>query len=61
MKEINIKIKNITPKQWANFLIDLNLMKDAWKRFGADIEIKAKHFQRIITWGRKKHGTPEEE
>ena len=61
MREINIKIDNITPKQWANFLIELNLMRTAWKRFGPDIEIKAKHFQRIITWGRKKHGTPEEE
>ena len=56
MKEINIKIKNITPKQWANFLIELNLMRTAWKRFGPDIEIKAKNFSRIITWGRKKHG-----
>ena len=61
MKEINIKIKNITPKQWANFLIELNLMRTAWKRFGPDIEIKAKNFQRIITWGRKKPGESEEE
>ena len=56
MKEINIKIKNITPKQWANFLIELNLMKTTWKRFGPDIEIKAKNFDRIITWGKKTHG-----
>ena len=61
MKEINIKIKNITPKQWANFLIELNLMKTAWKRFGPDIEIKAKNFNRIITWGRKKQGQSEDE
>ena len=61
MKEINIKIKNISPKQWANFLIELNLMKTAWKRFGPDIEIKAKNFGRIITWGKKKHGESEEE
>ncbi len=61
MKEINIKIKNITPKQWANFLIELNLMRTAWKRFGPNIEIKAKNFQRIITWGRKKPGESEEE
>ena len=61
MKEINIKIKNITPKQWANFLIELNLMRTAWKGFGPDIEIKAKNFQRIITWGRKKPGESEEE
>ena len=61
MKEINIKIKNITPKQLANFLIELNLMRTAWKRFGPNIEIKAKNFSRIITWGRKKHGEAEEE
>ena len=61
MKEINIKIKNITPKQWANFLIELNLMRTAWKRFGPDIQIKAKNFQRIITWGKKKPGESEEE
>jgi len=61
MKEINIKIKNISPKQWANFLIELNLMKTAWKRFGLAIEIKAKNFDKIIRWGRKHHGESEEE
>ena len=59
MREINIKIDNITPKQWANFLIELNLIKDSWKRFGPRISIKAKNFDKIITWGRKKHGDTE--
>jgi hypothetical protein len=36
-------------------------MKTAWKRFGPDIEIKAKNFGRIITWGRKKHGEADDE
>ena len=61
MKEINIKIKNITPKQWANFLIELNLMKTTWKRFGPDIEIKAKNLDKIIRWGQKHHGESEEQ
>jgi len=61
MKEINIKIKNITPKQWANFLVELNLMKTTWKRFGPDIEIKAKNLDKIIRWGQKHHGESEEE
>ena len=56
MKEINIKIKNISPKQWANLLIELNLVKQAWRRFGPIIDIKAKNFDKIIKWGRKKHG-----
>ena len=61
MREINIKIDNITPKQWANFLIELNLMRSAWKKFGPDINIKAKNFSKIIKWGRKKHGDYEED
>ena len=55
MKEINIKIKNISQKQWTNLLIELNLVKDAWQRFGPDISIKAKNFDQIIKWGSRKH------
>ena len=55
MKEINIKVKNVSPKQWANLLIELNLIKKAWRRFGPIIDIKAKNFDQIIRWGRKKH------
>jgi hypothetical protein len=54
MKEINIKIKNISQKQWANLLIELNLVKQAWRRFGPIIDIKAKNFNQIIKWGRRK-------
>ena len=59
MKEINIKIKNIRQKQWVNFLIELNLMKSAWQKFGPNIEIKARNFDRIIKWGKRKHGESE--
>jgi len=61
LKEVNIKIKNISPKQWSIFLIELNLMKTSWKKFGPDVDITAKNFDKIIRWGRKKHGEPEEE
>ena len=56
MKEVHIKVSNITNKQWANLLIELNLVKSAWKRFGPEINIKAKNFDRIIRWGEKIHG-----
>ena len=59
MREINIKIKNIRQKQWVNFLIELNLMKNAWQKFGPNIEIKARNFDRIIKWGKRKHGESE--
>ena len=56
MKEVHIKVSNISQKQWTNLLIELNLVKDAWQRFGPEINIKAKNFDRIIKWGRKIHG-----
>ena len=36
-KTITIKTKNITQKQWVNFLLELNLMKKAWKPYGVDV------------------------
>ena len=56
MKEVHIKVSNISQKQWTNLLIELNLVKDSCQRFGPEINIKAKNFDRIIKWGRKLHG-----
>ena len=56
MKEVHLKVSNISQKQWANLLLELNLVKNAWKRFGPEINIKAKNFNRIIKWGKKKPG-----
>ena len=56
MKEIKIKVSNITNKQWASLLIELNLVRDMWKRFGPKLDIKARNFDRIIKWGKKRHG-----
>jgi len=56
MKEVSLKISNISSKQWTSLLIELNLVKSSWKRFGPDIKIKAKNFDKIIKWGRKTNG-----
>ena len=56
MKEVHLKISNISPKQWTSFLIELNLVKSSWRRFGPEIKIKAKNFDKIIKWGKKTHG-----
>ena len=61
MKEINIKIKNISEKQWPLFLIELNLMANTWRKYGPVVYIEAKNFNKIIKWGKRKHGEPEED
>ena len=53
MKEkiITIKPKGISQKQWASFLLELNLMKKAWRPYGVDVEIKAPGLKNVIKWG----------
>ena len=61
MKEIHIKIKNISQRQWPLLLVELNLVAKSWRRYGPIINIKAKNFSKIIKWGKKKYGEPEED
>ena len=56
MKEINIKVKNISLKQWPLLLVELNLVAKSWRRYGPIIDINAKNFDQIMRCGRKKHG-----
>ena len=59
-KKLTISSKNITPKQWSLLLIELNLIKESWKPF-AKLEIQTPGFDKIIKWGKKKHGESEED
>ena len=61
MKEINIKVSNISQKQWSLLLVELNLVSKNWKKYGPNIDIKAKNFGKTIKWGKKKHGYVEED
>ena len=36
-------------------------MAKNWKKFGPVVDIKAKNFDKIIKWGRKKHGDTTED
>jgi hypothetical protein len=55
MKEIKIKVSNISNRQWANLLVELNLVKEMWKKHGPKLDIKARNFGRIVKWGKRKH------
>ena len=60
MKEINIKVSNISSKQWPLLLVELNLVAKSRKKYGPKMDIKARDFNKIIKWGQRKHGEPEE-
>ena len=55
MKKLTITSKNITQKQWSNFILELNLMKKAWSSY-ADIEIQAPGIKKIIAFGTRVGG-----
>ena len=61
MKEINIKVSNISQKQWSLLLVELNLVSENWKKYGPVMNIKAKNFDKTIKWGKRKHGESEED
>ena len=56
MKKITISSEDITPKQWANLVLELNLIKKAWKPY-ADLQLKAPNIKKIILAGNVKFRT----
>ena len=57
MKEkiINIKVDGALPGQWSSLLLELNLMKQAWKSYGVDITMKASGLKNVLNHGTKVH------
>ena len=60
-KIITIKPKGITQRQWSILLLELNLIRKAWKRYGVDMKMSAPGLKRIVDWGTKKYGTDHSE
>ena len=58
-KVITIKPKGISQKQWSNLLLELNLVKKAWRPYGVDIQISAPGLKNILKWGTKTYDAKE--
>ena len=54
LRKLTITSKNISTKQWGNLLIELNLVKEAWKPY-AKLELHAPGIKKIIAFGKKTH------
>ena len=51
MKTVTINVSGASQSQWSTFLLELNLMKKAWRSYGVDAELKAKSLTKIINLG----------
>ena len=51
MKTVTLDVEGISQKQWSTFLLELNLMKKAWRSYGVNVKLKAHSINKIITQG----------
>ena len=53
MKEkiITIKVDGAAQGQWSSLLLELNLMKKAWKSYGVNINMKAPGLKNVLNYG----------
>jgi len=50
-KTITITVEGTNSGQWSNLVLELNLIKKAWRSYGVDIDLKAPGIKNIIDWG----------
>ena len=51
MKTITLKVDGTSQSQWSTFVLELNIMKKAWKSYGVEVELKAPSINKIINLG----------
>ena len=50
-KIITIKVDGAEQGQWSHLLLELNLIKQAWKSYGVDLTIKAPGLKNVLNHG----------
>ena len=53
-KKITITSRNITPKQWSAVILELDLMKRAWRPY-AKLEMQGPGLKKTIKLGTRKY------
>ena len=51
MKTIILNVEGISQNQWSTFVLELNLMKKAWRSYGVQVELKTPNLNKIISQG----------
>ena len=52
-KIVTLKVNGAAQGQWSSLLLELNLMKKAWKSYGVDINMKASGLKSVLNFGTK--------
>ena len=54
-KQLTITSNNISQKQWSNLVLELNLVRKAWKNY-AKLELQGPGIRKIIAFGTRVGG-----
>ena len=54
-KKATVSAKGASSKQWADLILELNLMKKAWRRYGVTLDVQAPGIKKILSWGTRKY------
>jgi len=54
-KKILLEAKGASDKQWSVLVLELNIMKSVWKKFGVTLTLNSPDAKRIIAWGNKNY------
>ena len=54
-KKVTVSAKGASTKQWADLILELNLMKRAWRRYGVTLDIQSPGIKKIISWGTRSY------
>ena len=50
-KIVTLKVNGAAQGQWSSLLLELNLMKKAWRSYGVDINMRAPGLKNVLTHG----------
>ena len=56
-KTVTLKVEGAAQGQWSSLLLELNLMKQAWRPYGADITMKAPGLKNVLNYGTRINDT----
>ena len=54
-KKVIVSAKGASTKQWSDLMLELNLMKKAWRSYGVTLDIQTPGIDKIISWGTRRY------
>jgi len=54
-KKVTLSAKGASVKQWSDLMLELNLIKKAWHRYGVTLDIQTPGIKKILSWGTRRY------